>query len=85
MIEHLGNRPLDAYSTADAVAFRDWLTDKQLSTACIKRTFSTIRAVLNLTIHEDSLTSPNAFAKTYLASDERPKRATISPECIKRT
>ena len=69
---------------ADAATFRDWLTDKRLSTASIKRIFSTIRAVLNLTIHEDGLECNNAFAKTFLPSDERPKRATISPECIKR-
>jgi len=84
VIECLADRPIDTYTTADAAAFRDWLTDKQLSTASIKRIFSTIRAVLNLTIHEDGLQCNNAFAKTFLLSDERPKRATISPECIKR-
>ena len=84
VIECLADRPIDTYTTADAAAFRDWLTDKQLSTASIKRIFSTIRAVLNLTIHEDGLECNNAFAKTFLLSDERPKRATISPECIKR-
>ena len=84
VIECLADRPIDTYTTADAAAFRDWLTDKQLSTASIKRIFSTIRAVLNLTIYEDGLECNNAFAKTFLLSDERPKRATISPECIKR-
>jgi len=84
VIECLADRPIDAYTTADAAKFRDWLTDKQLSTASIKRIFSTIRAVLNLTIHEDGLECNNAFAKTFLLSDERPKRATISPEYIKR-
>ena len=84
VLECLADRPIDTYTTADAAAFRDWLTDKQLSTASIKRIFSTIRAVLNLTIREDGLECNNAFAKTFLPSDERPKRATISPECIKR-
>jgi len=84
VIECLADRPIDCYTTADAATFRDWLTDKKLSTASIKRIFSTIRAVLNLTIHEDGLECNNAFAKTFLPSDERPKRATISPECMKR-
>ncbi len=84
MIEHLGNRLLDAYSTADAASFGGWLLERQLSSTSIQRIFSTIRAAFNLSIYEDGLTFPNAFAKTYLTSDERPKRASISPEDIKR-
>jgi len=53
-------------------------------TSSIKRLFSTIRAVFNLTIQEQGLSCSNAFANTYLPSDERPKRAVISPEDIKR-
>ena len=83
MIEQLGNRPLKAYSTADAASFRDWLLEKLRSTS-MQRIFSTIRAAINLTIYEDRLTFSIAFAKTYLPSDERPKRASISPEDIKR-
>ena len=84
VIEFLGDRPLDAYSSSDAAKFRDWLIDRSLSTSSIKRIFSTIRAVFNLTIQEQGLGCPNAFAKTFLPSDERPKRAVISPEDIKR-
>ena len=84
VIECLADRPIDTYTTADAATFRDWLIEKHLSTASIKRIFSTIRAVFNLTIHEDGLECTNAFAKTFLPSDERPKRATISREDIKR-
>ena len=68
MIEHLGNRPLDAYSTADAASFRDWLIERQLTSTSIQRIFSTIRATFNLSIYEGGLTFPNAFAKTYLPS-----------------
>ena len=84
VIECLGNRPLDAYSSSDAAKFRDWLIGRSLSTSSIKRIFSTIRAVFNLTIQEQGLGCSNAFANTYLPSDERPKRAIISPEDIKR-
>ena len=84
VIEFLGDRPLDAYSSSDAAKFRDWLIDRSLSTSSIKRIFSTIRAVFNLTIQEQGLGCSNAFANTYLPSDVRPKRAVISPEDIKR-
>ena len=84
VIEYLGDRPLDAYSTADAASLRDWLIERQLTSTSIQRIFSTIRAAINLTIYEDGLTFPNAFAKTYLPADERPKRASISREDIKR-
>jgi integrase len=39
---------------------------------------------MNLIIQEDGLNCTNAFAKTFLPSDERPKRASISREDIKR-
>jgi len=84
VIECLGDRPLDAYSSSDAAKFRDWLIDRSLSTSSIKRIFYTIRAVFNLTIQEQGLGCSNAFANTFLPSDERPKRAVISPEDIKR-
>jgi len=84
VIECLGNRPLDAYASSDAAKFRDWLIDRSLSTSSIKRIFSTVRAVFNLTIQEQGLRCSNAFANTFLPSDERPKRAVISPEDIKR-
>ena len=84
VVECLGDRPLDAYSSSDAAKFRDWLIDRSLSTSSIKRIFSTIRAVFNLTIQEQGLSCSNAFANTYLPTDERPKRAIILPEDIKR-
>jgi len=84
VVECLGDRPLDAYFSSDAAKFRNWLIDRSLSTSSIKRIFSTIRAVFNLTIQEQGLGCSNAFANTFLPSDERPKRAVISPEDIKR-
>jgi len=84
VIERLGDRSIDSYSSFDAAKFRDWLIHKGLSTSSIRRIFSTIRAVCNLTIHEDGLDCKNAFANTFLPTDERPKRLSISPEDIKR-
>ncbi len=84
VIERLGDRSIDTYLSSDAAKFRDWLIDKGLSTSSIRRVFSTIRAVFNLTIHEDGLDCKNAFANTFLPTDERPKRLSISPEDINR-
>ena len=84
VIQHLVDRPLDAYSSSNAASFRDWLVDKNLSSSSIKRIFSTILAVFTLTIQEEGLNCNNAFAKTFLPSNERPKRKPISPEDIKR-
>jgi site-specific recombinase XerD len=84
VIQHLGDRPLDAYSSSNAASFRDWLVNKNLSSSSIKRIFSAIRAVFTLTIQEEGLNCNNAFAKIFLPSDERPKRKSISPEDIKR-
>ena len=83
VIQHLGDRPLDAYYSSDAASFRDWLVNKNLSSSSIKRIFSTIRAVFTLTIQEEGLNCNNAFAKTFLPSDERPKRKSISLKDIK--
>ena len=60
------------------------LIDRGLSNSSIKRIFSNVRAVLNLTIEEHGLDCSNTFVNTYLPSDERPKRVIISPEDIKR-
>ena len=84
VIECLGNRPLDAYSSSDAAKFRDWLLERKLATSSIKRIFSTIRSVFNLSIQELGLGCNNAFANTFLPSDERPKRVVILCEDIKR-
>ena len=83
-IQHLGDRPLDAYSSSAAASFRDWLFQRSLTSTSIQRIFSTIRAAMNITIQEDGLSCTNAFAKTYLPFEERPKRAVILSEDIKR-
>ena len=83
VIECLGDHALDAYSSSDAAKFRDWLLDRKLATSSIKRIFSTIHSVFNLSIQELGLNYNNAFANTFLPSDERPKRAVISCEDIK--
>ena len=44
LIDFIGIRALDLYTTADAAKFRDWLKEKRLFSSSIKRIFSTIIA-----------------------------------------
>ena len=77
VLEHLGDRPIDTYSSADAASFRDWLIDRGLTISSISRIFGTIRAVINLTIQEHGLDCRNAFANIYLPKKAKEKRKPI--------
>ena len=77
VIDLLGDRPVDTYSTADAAAFRDWLIDRGLTMSSITRIFGTVKAIFNLTIQEDGIGCLNAFAKTYLSHEEATERPPI--------
>ena len=80
--EHLGDRPIDAYTSADAASLRDMLINNGLSVSSVKRNFSTIRSIINLTITEQGLDCTNAFARTYMPDEEKQKRLPIPLECI---
>ena len=80
--DHLGDRPIDAYTSADAASLRDKLMDNGLSVSSVKRNFSTIRSIINLTITEQGLDCINAFARTYMPDEEKQKRLPIPLECI---
>ena len=77
VLEHLGDRPIDTYSSADAASFRDWLIERGLTMSSISRIFGTVRAVINLTIQEHGLDCRNAFANIYLPRQTEDKRQPI--------
>ena len=52
VVDVLGDRPLDEYSSSDAVNFRDYLLKKGLTTNSVKRNFTTIRSVINISVQE---------------------------------
>jgi integrase len=84
VVDVLGDRPLDEYSSSDAAAYRDYLLKRGLTTNSVKRNFATIRSVINLAIQEHGLDCRNAFSKVYLPDlDDAKKRKPIPFENIK--
>ena len=88
VIDVLGDRPIDAYSSTDAASLRDYLLGKGLTTNSVKRNFSTIRSIINLCIQEHGLDCRNAFSRVYLPDLEDNKRRKPIPleniRCIQR-
>ena len=66
LIKVLGNRAIKSYSSSDASKFRDWLIEQGMSLSTVKRVFSSVKAVINLTIQEYGLDFNNPFAKIYM-------------------
>ena len=84
VIELLGDRPLDEYSSSDAAAYRDYLLKKGLTTNSVKRNFAYIRSIINLCIQEHGLDCKNAFSRVYLPNlDDSKKRKPIPIENIR--
>ena len=50
VIEVLGDRPLDTYSSSDASTFRYWLIGKGMTIKTVKRVFASFPAIVSLTI-----------------------------------
>ncbi len=85
VIELLGDLPIDNYNTKDASAFRDWLIEKGLLISSVKRVFSSIRSIINLSISEEGINCINAFSKTYMPDKENLEtRKPIPVEAIKK-
>ena len=70
VIELLGNLPIDEYSSKDASKFRDFLLDRGLLISSVKRIFSSIRSIINLSISEEGISCINAFSKTYMPDND---------------
>ena len=83
LIEALGDLPIDQYTSTEAARFRDALFAKDLSSSSVKRMFSVIRAVFQLTLTEHGIPTPNPIKGTYLPSrNDVRKRPPIPVEDI---
>ena len=84
IIKVLGNKSIKSYTSLDASKFRDWLIEQGMSLSTVKRVFSSVKAVINLTIQEYGLDINNPFSKTYMPDiDDKQYRESIPTETIK--
>jgi len=84
VVDVLGNRPLDEYSSSDAATYRDYLLKRGLTTSSVRRNFATIRSIINLAIQEQGLDCRNAFSKVFLPDlDDAKKRKPIPTDVIR--
>lgn len=65
VVEACGDQYLDAYTKADANAFRDALIARGLTGSSMTRVFGTVRSVVNFAASEQGLTINNPFAGVY--------------------
>jgi len=83
IIKVLSNKSIRLYSSSDASKFRDWLMEQGMSNSTLKRVFSSVKAIINLTINEHGLDITNPFSKVYLPSIDSDIRVSIPLEDIK--
>ena len=83
IVKVLGNKPIRSYSSSDASKFRDWLIEQGMSNSTLKRVFSSVKAIINLTINEYGLDITNPFSKAYLPSIDSDIRESIPLKDIK--
>lgn len=65
VIDACGDKHLEAYTKADANAFRDALIARGLAGSSMTRVFGTVRAVTNFAASEQGLTLNNPFSGVY--------------------
>ena len=70
----LGNRPITSYATSEAAQFRDWCFEQGMSLNTVKRVFTAVRSIINLTMREHGIIGTNAFSGTFM-----PDKADASP------
>ena len=83
IIKVLGNKSIQSYSSLEAGKFRDWLIEQGMSNSTVKRVFSSVRAIINLSISEHGLNIVNPFFKVYLPSINNELRMSIPVKAIK--
>lgn len=78
------NKPLLAYSKADATSFRDELFERGLASASVVRIFTSLRAVTTFALSEYGSSDPSPFAGIYLdRSVSGPARTSVPVESIR--
>ena len=85
VVDALGSRIIADYSSSDAAAFRDYLLTKNMTVRTVKRVFSSVRSIINLSIREKGLSCSNAFSGTFFPEETVSKiRKPISNSHLKK-
>jgi integrase len=77
VIEICGDRVVTEYRTTDAGQVRDVLIDRGLSVLSVRRSFTTIKAIINLAIAEHGLDMRNPFSSIFMPEADSKKRVSI--------
>ena len=83
VIDVVGDKPIADYSTIDAGKVRDMMISRGLSVLSVKRTFITIKAIINLAIAEHGLDIRNPFSSIFMPDEQPRKRVSIPVETIR--
>ena len=78
-----GDRVVTEYRTTDAGQVRDALIARGLNVASVKRSFATIKAIINLAIAEHGLDIRNPFSSIFMPEADSKKRVSIPVETIR--
>jgi len=84
IVKVLGHKNIKLYTSNESSKFRDWLMEQGMSLSTVKRVFSSVKAIINLTIQEHGLNINNPFSKTYMPElDDKQHRESIPSQTIK--
>ena len=83
VIDICGDRVVTEYRTTDAGQVRDALIAKGLNVASVKRSFATIKAIINLAIAEHGLDIRNPFSSIFMPEADSKKRVSIPVKTIR--
>ena len=83
VIEICGDRVVTEYRTTDAGQVRDALINRGLNVLSVRRSFTTIKAIINLAIAEHGLDMRNPFSSIFMPEADSKKRVSIPVETIR--
>ena len=84
VVDVVGDKAIADYSTIDAGKVRDAMIARGLAILSIKRTFITIKAIINLAIAEHGLDIRNPFSAIFMPDADVKKRVFIPAETIRK-
>ena len=80
LIDCVGHDSLTDLVSSDAGKFRDYLFDRGMASASVKRVISSAGAILNIAMKEYGLERPNIFKGTFIPADAKTKKRLPVPD-----